>query len=41
VNIGIENGLAGLVDLVKMKALYFEGEKGIDIVEKEIPEDLL
>jgi len=29
------------VDLVKMKALYFEGENGDNIVEKEIPEDLV
>ncbi|TNV85860.1 hypothetical protein FGO68_gene2702 [Halteria grandinella] len=41
VNIGIENGLQGVVDLVKMKALYFEGENGDNIVEKEIPEDLV
>ena len=40
VNIGIENGLQGVVDLIKMKALYFEGEKGIDVVEREIPEDM-
>jgi len=24
-----------------MKALYFEGEKGTEVVEKEIPEDLV
>jgi len=41
VNIGIENGLQGVVDLVKMKAIYFEGEKGELPVEKEIPEDLV
>ena len=40
-NIGIENGLQGVVDLIKMKALYFEGEKGTIVVEKEIPADLL
>ena len=34
---GLEENLSGVVDLIKMKALYFEGEKGIDIVEKEIP----
>lgn len=28
INIGIENGLQGLVDLVHWKALYFEGDKG-------------
>jgi len=36
---GLEEKLSGVVDLVKMKALYFEGEKGIEIVEKEIPEE--
>lgn len=41
INIGIENGLQGVVDLIKMKALYFEGEKGTEIVEKKIPEDLV
>src|SRR3989344_1753199 len=37
--IGLEEKLSGVVDLIKMKALYFEGEKGIDVVEKEIPEE--
>ena len=41
VNIGIENGLQGVVDLIKMKAVYFEGSSGEQIVEKDIPEDLL
>jgi len=41
INIGIENGLQGVVDLIKMKALYFEGEHGMGIVEKDIPEDLV
>ena len=36
---GLEENLKGVVDLIKMKALYFEGEKGIDVVEKEIPEE--
>lgn len=40
INIGIENGLQGVVDLIKMKALYFDGENGETVVEKEIPEDL-
>lgn len=30
-----------MVDLLKMKALYFEGEKGEEIIEKDIPEDLV
>src|SRR5574343_131239 len=36
---GLEEKLSGVIDLVKMKALYFEGEKGIQVVEKEIPEE--
>lgn len=36
---GLEEKLAGVVDLIKMKALYFEGEKGTTVVEKEIPEE--
>lgn len=34
---GLEEKMAGVIDLMKMKALYFEGEKGIEVVEKEIP----
>ncbi len=40
INIGIENGLQGVVDLIKMKALYFDGNAGNEISEKEIPDDL-
>jgi len=36
---GVEEKLAGVIDLIKMKALYFEGDKGIEVVEKEIPEE--
>jgi len=36
---GLEEKLSGIVDLIKMKALYFEGEKGINVVEKDIPEE--
>jgi len=36
---GTEEKLAGVVDLLKMKALYFEGEKGTQVVEKDIPEE--
>jgi elongation factor G len=36
---GLEEKLSGVVDLIKMKALYFEGEKGIQVIEKEIPEE--
>jgi elongation factor G len=38
--IGLEEKLEGVIDLIKMKALYFEGEKGVQVVEKDIPEDL-
>jgi len=40
VPIGLEDQLKGVVDLVKMKAFYFEGESGQSIREEEIPEDL-
>jgi len=36
---GLEEKLSGVVDLIKMKALYFEGDKGIAVVEKDIPEE--
>lgn len=39
--IGLEGEHDGVVDLLKMKAYFFEGEKGINIIEKEIPENLL
>jgi len=38
--IGLEDRLKGVVDLVKMKAFYFEGDNGNTIREAEIPEDL-
>ncbi|EMN48263.1 translation elongation factor G [Leptospira interrogans str. L1207] len=38
--IGLENDLKGIVDLVTMKAYYFEGKDGMDIQEKEIPDNL-
>jgi elongation factor G len=39
--IGTEGDHEGVVDLLKMKAYFFEGEKGIKVIEKEIPENLL
>jgi elongation factor G len=39
--IGTEGDHEGVVDLLKMKAYFFEGEKGINIIEKEIPENML
>ncbi len=38
--IGEEENMQGIVDLLKMKAYYFEGEMGKEVVEKEIPENL-
>lgn len=40
-NIGIENGLEGVVDLVKWKAYYFDGDNGEHVREEEIPEALI
>lgn len=39
--IGVESELTGVVDLVTMKAVYFEGEEGVNIRTGEIPADLL
>ncbi|MFH0921577.1 MAG: elongation factor G [Fibrobacterota bacterium] len=38
--IGLEANFLGVVDLIGMKAYYFEGSQGEIIVEKEIPENL-
>ncbi len=38
--IGNEDNFEGVIDLIKMKAYYFEGTMGMDIIEKDIPEDL-
>lgn len=38
--IGIEDKFEGVVDLFKMKAIKFEGERGEKITEEEIPENL-
>ena len=40
VPIGKESDLQGVIDLIKMKAIYFEGDFGENVVEKEIPEEL-
>jgi elongation factor G len=40
VPIGLEEKLEGVIDLVKMKAIYFEGADGLDVVEKDIPAEL-
>lgn len=38
--IGLENELEGMVDLVSMKAVYFDGEQGNTVRYEEIPEAL-
>ncbi|MCB9378079.1 MAG: elongation factor G [Holophagales bacterium] len=38
--IGLENDLQGVVDLVKMKAYYFDGDNGEKVREEEIPANL-
>ena len=39
--IGAEDQFKGIIDLMKMKAYYFDGEMGDKIREEEIPNDLL
>ena len=40
--IGAEDDFAGIIDLIKMKALYWNGDdKGTSYTEEEIPENLL
>lgn len=39
--IGLEDGHKGIVDLVKMRAFVFDGENGEDIIESDIPADLI
>ena len=38
--IGEEENMEGVIDLLRMKAVYFEGNMGSEVVEKEIPENL-
>ena len=38
--IGLEQDHDGVIDLVKMKAYFFEGENGEKVIIKDIPEDL-
>ncbi|MGX8680562.1 MAG: elongation factor G, partial [bacterium] len=35
--IGAEQSFEGVIDLLKMKALYFEGKDGEDVIERDIP----
>ena len=37
--IGAEDTFEGVIDLVEMRAIYFEGENGEEVVYREIPEE--
>ena len=39
--IGAEDAFEGIIDLIKMKAVYFEGAKGENVIYKEIPEEYM
>lgn len=39
--IGLEEKLNGIIDLIEMKAVYFDGESGEDLRREEIPADLM
>ena len=39
--IGAESAFEGVVDLLKMKTLKFKGDHGEEVIEEDIPEDLL
>ena len=39
--IGAEDRFEGVVDLLKMKAFYFDGDNGEDVREEEIPAEML
>ncbi len=39
--IGAEDTFEGLIDLITMKAVHFEGDKGENVVYSEIPEDMM
>jgi elongation factor G len=38
--IGLENDLEGIIDLITMKAFYFDGDNGETVREEDIPENL-
>jgi elongation factor G len=39
--IGLEADFTGVIDLVSMKAIYFDGDKGEQVRQEEIPADLM
>ncbi|KAK5814703.1 translation elongation factor G [Linnemannia elongata] len=38
---GAEDNFQGVIDLLKWKALHFEGADGVDVVERDIPEQYM
>ena len=41
VNMGLENALKGLIDIVRRKALYFDGDSGEVVREEPVPKEHL
>ena len=41
INVGTEENLSGVIDLLKMRMIKFEGEHGEKVVEQDIPNELL
>jgi elongation factor G len=39
--IGLEENHEGVIDLLEMKAYYFEGDMGIKVIQKEIPDNMM
>src|SRR6202000_2951516 len=39
--IGLEENHEGVIDLLEMKAYYFEGDMGNKVIEKDIPENMM
>jgi elongation factor G len=39
--IGLESGFEGVIDLIRMKALFFGGEKGEEVQIQEIPSEMI
>jgi len=39
--IGLENAFNGVIDLIRMKAIYFEGDAGEELREDEIPSEFV
>ncbi|XP_038050105.1 elongation factor G, mitochondrial-like [Patiria miniata] len=38
--IGLESSTKGVVDLIHRRAIYFEGDQGQNVIQKEVPEEL-